>query len=158
MRSAALVVSLFVALTSCGSEKIHTYNMGDRVQAGPLVYAVEETHWYPTLGSDPNPRVPVNRFMVVRVNVMNNGATDSGIPTLTLIGDKGEMYNELTDGTGVASWLGVVRRIKPVISEDGNVVFDVPPEHYRLRVADEFEQIESYIDIPLNFVSDEKGQ
>jgi hypothetical protein len=39
-------------------------------------------------------------------------------------------------------------------TDQGNIVFDVPPKHYRLRVADENDNY-MYIDIPLNLNSEE---
>jgi hypothetical protein len=35
---------------------------------------------------------------------------------------------------------GFLRRVKPAETLQGNVVFDVPPKHYRLRVGDENSQ------------------
>ena len=89
--------------------------------------------------------------------ITNSGATDTTVPTLMLISDSGQTFNELSDGTGVPDWLGVVRKIKPVEAEKGTIAFDVPPGHYRLRIADEMDQIVEDIDLPLNVLSDEKG-
>lgn len=144
--------------SSCASEsdKVRTYPLGERVQAGPLVYTVFDTRWFLTLGPASGPRIPANRFLVVHVDVANGGATESNIPTLALVDDAGQVINELTDGTGVPDWIGVARKILPVQEQKGNVAFDAPPKHYKLRVTDETDQIEAYIDLPLNFGVDEK--
>ena len=161
----AVTLLCAVALVSCGpvGSNIQTYNLGDRVQAGPLAYVAFETRWYYSLGTpgvDPqaNPRIPANRFLVVKMSITNDGAVDSQVPTLMLLDDSGQSFNELSDGTGVPDWMGVARKIKPVQSEKGTIAFDVPPKHYKLRVSDETDQIVSYIDLPLNLMSDDKGQ
>ncbi len=153
---AVLVLTGLLAGCNSSSNQVQVYNLGDRVQAGPLIYSAYDTHWYVTLGPPENPRIPNSRFMVIRMMVTNSGATDSTVPTLTLIDDSGQSYNELADGSGVPDWLGVIRKIKPMESERGNVAFDVAPRHYKLRVADETGQIVSDIDVPLNVLSDEK--
>ena len=54
-------------------------------------------------------------------------------------------------------WIGVARKILPMQEQKGNVAFDAPPRHYKLRVTDETDQIVAYIDLPLTFGTDEKG-
>ncbi len=145
---------LLASLSGCAdtSEKIRTYSIGERVQTGPLVYDVFETHWLMTLGS----RIPSRHFVLVRIAISNGGATDTTVPTITLVDDKDQITNELTDGTDVPDWLGIDRRLQPMQNSRGNVAFDAQPKHYRLRVSDETDQIVAYIDLPLTFSSDEK--
>jgi hypothetical protein len=149
---------LLLALSGCAdsSDKIRTYAIGERVQTGPLVYDVFETRWSMTLGPQATPRVPAKHFVVVRVAITNAGATETTVPTMTLVDDKDQSTNELTDGTDVPEWLGIDRRLQPMQSSKGNVAFDAQPRHYRLRVSDETEQILAYIDLPLTFNSDER--
>jgi hypothetical protein len=151
-------VLVAVCLSGCGSgsNEIRTYNLGDRVQAGPLVYTAFDTHWYLTLGQQTNPRVPANRFLVVHMTINNGGATDSAVPSISLLDDNGASINELTDGSGIPDWLGVIRKIKPMDAEKGTVAFDAAPKHYKLRVSDETDQIVCYIDLPLNLQTDDK--
>lgn len=160
MRRVLVVVFALGVLTGCGSSlnQVRAYALGDRVQTGPLIYSAYDPHWFLTLGPTANPRTPNARFLVVRLLVTNSGATDSTIPTLTLVDDSGHTYNELSEGTGVQDWLGVIRKIKPMESEKGTVAFDVAPGHYKLRVTDETGQIVSDIDLPLSVMNDEKGQ
>ncbi len=160
MRRGLACLSALLVLSACGpaGSAIQTYNLGDRVEAGPLVYLAYDTHWYLSLGSPESPRIPANRFLVIRMSITNGGAVDSHVPTLTLIDDAGQSFNELADGSGVPDWMGIARKIKPIESDKGTVAFDVAPKHYKLRVSDETEQIVAYIDLPLNLGSDEKGQ
>jgi hypothetical protein len=159
MRRVAFLCLLGTCLAGCGGDSaaIRTYGTGERVPTGALVYSVYDTHWYLTLGPPASPRVPVNRFLVVRMNISNNGATESSVPTLSLIDDDGQVINELADGTGVPDWMGTIRKIRPVESEKGTIAFDAPPRHYKLRVADESDQIVAYINLPLTVTTDEKG-
>jgi len=155
--SGAALVCL-TALTSCGpaaSPEDQLHRMGERVTAGSLVYNVFEDQWKAQLGEGTEtPRVPKDRFFLVRVSVVNGGSTDLLVPTLNLVDDSGQTYAELPDGTGVPAWTGYLRKVKPAETLQGNIVFDVPPKHYRLRVADENSQKTRDIDIPLNFASD----
>ena len=127
--------------------------MGDRVQAGPLVYIAFETRWYYSLGTpgvDPqaNPRIPANRFLVVHMNITNDGAVDSQVPTLMLLDDSGQSFNELSDGTRRAGLDGRGAEDQAGSTEKGTIAFDVAPKHYKFRVSDETDQIVSYIDLP----------
>lgn len=99
-------------------------------------------------------RVPKDRFFLVRLSVVNGGSTELPVPTLTLVNDSGQTFTELPDGEGVPSWAGYLRQVKPAETLQGNVVFDVPPSHYRLRVTDENGLKTRDIDLPLAFASE----
>jgi hypothetical protein len=151
---AGAVVMSLAAMSGCApaatpQPKIH--RMGDRVNAGSLVYNVFETQWKTELGEGTSARIPKDRFFLVRLSVVNSGSSESMIPTLTLIDDAGQAYEEVSNGDQVPSWIGFLRRVKPAETLQGNAVFDVPPKHYRLRVSDENDQKSEQIDIPLSF-------
>ncbi len=132
-----------------------TYSAGEKAQVGPLIYNVVDTQFLPVLGDDPaSQRTPTNRFATVEVSVTNTGNTDANIPAMTLVDDSGQTYPELGDGTNVSRWLGVVRKVGPVQTESGQVVFDAPAKHYRLRLTDETEE-DIRIDLPLTFIHEE---
>jgi hypothetical protein len=99
-----------------------------------------------------DPRVPQNRFYTVQISVSNGGNEDTPIPGLALVNDAGHAYNELPDGSNVPRWLGMVRRVAPGQTEEGNIVFDAPAAHYKLRFTDETDDDQVYADIPLSFV------
>ncbi|HXM43252.1 MAG TPA: DUF4352 domain-containing protein [Bryobacteraceae bacterium] len=128
--------------------------MGERVTVGSLVYNVFEDQWKAQLGQGPDMRVPKDRFFLVRLSVVNGGSTDLMVPTLTLVDDSGQTYPEISNGDQVPDWTGYLRRVKPAETMQGNVVFDVAPKHYRLRVTDETSQNSRDIDIPLAFASE----
>jgi Domain of unknown function (DUF4352) len=123
--------------------------MGERAQVGPLIYTVFDSRWEISLGEQPTPRIPTNRFLIMNVSIVNSGGQASSVPTLTLIDDGGEAYQELDNGEGVANWLGFVRRVRPAESAQGTIVFDVPQKRFKLRVADEEDRY-GYINIPLS--------
>jgi hypothetical protein len=154
---AGAVLLSCLAVAACGpptppEDRIH--RMGERVTAGSLVYNVFEDQWKPQLGEGPDARIPKDRFFLVRLSVVNGGSADLMVPSLTLVDDSGQTYAELPNGDGVPNWAGYLRKIKPADTLQGIVLFDVPPKHYRLRVADETSQITREIDIPLAFASD----
>jgi hypothetical protein len=74
---------------------------------------------------------------------------------MTLLDDSGKTYNELTDGTGVTRWLGVVRKVDANQTETGSVVFDAPAGHYKLRLTDETDEADVFVDLPLNFAHEQ---
>lgn len=150
-------VCLF-ALSSCGPaispEASKVYRMGERVVVGSLTYNVFDDLWKAQLGEGADVRIPKDRFFLVRINVVNGGASELMIPTFTLVDDSGQTFTELPNGDGVPAWTGYLRKVKPAESLQGNVVFDAPPKHYRLRVTDENGNKTRDIDIPLAFNSE----
>ena len=149
-------ISTVATLSSCsssagGNSVVPTYSMGERAQAGPIIYTVLENRWMPQLGAGPTARIPANRFFLLRVSMVNSGSTDTMPPAMTLVDDNGQRYKELTDGEGVPEWIGSARRIKPADTLTGTVVFDVPARHYKLEVTDEMEEKKAIVDLPLSF-------
>lgn len=118
-----------------------------------MIYNVYDTQYLLKLGDEPDVRVPVNRFLTVHLTAVNSGAAraDESIPTLTLVDDTGTVYNEMDNGAGVTQWLGFSRKVRPAESVTGNVVFDVAPKHYKLRIADETDSHYALVDLPLTF-------
>ena len=95
--------------------------------------------------------MPQNRFFLVRLSAMNGGTSDARIPNITLEDDKGQKYEELSDGEGAPQWIGFLRSARPSDSVQGNILFDVPPGHYKATVFDEDRSHTATIDIPLSF-------
>jgi hypothetical protein len=150
------VATAAALMSSCGkdSPKPQTYAMGDRVELGRLTYNVFETRWLTHIGEGVSARAPQNRFFLVRVSAANSSKADLLVPSMTIEDDSGNTYTELTNGEGVPQWLGFLRQVKPAEAAQGNIAFDAPPRHYKLRIADENEQKFAYIDIPLSFEAD----
>jgi len=130
--------------------------MGDRVELGHLVYTVFETRWASQLGEGSTARVPQpqHRFFLIRMNVGNTATVRAIVPNMSIEDDHGNSYPEVRDGDGVPEWLGFLRPVTTLEAAAGNVLFDVPPAHYRLRVTDEDSQRAALVDIPLSFQSD----
>ncbi len=148
-------LAVILAFVSCSREKAadpaRVVALGERATAGALIYNAFETQWAVSLPDKPNPRVPTNRFLLVHLTIVNSSAAPVTIPSLSVVDDSGEVYNELTNGTGVPNWMGILHTVKPADSEQGNVLFDAPPKHYKLKVTGESEDKFAYIDMPLNF-------
>jgi hypothetical protein len=151
--AAGFAAALLLAGCSSGPAKppILQYNLGEKVPVGHLSYTVFETQWLTKLGEGGNERVPQNRFFLIRLSAVNGGSSDAAIPNLTLEDDKGQKYEELTNGEGVPQWIGFLRTARPADSVQGNVVFDVPPGHYKVTVTDEDQSHAARVDIPLSF-------
>lgn len=146
--------TLWTACAPPVTSETRIHRMGERVTVGSLVYNVFEDQWKAKLGEGDNPRVPRDRFFLVRVSIVNGGTSELPVPPMLLLNDAGQTFSELSDGEGVPNWTGYLRQVKPAETLEGNVVFDVPPRHYRLRVTDENAQKSRDIDLPLNFTSD----
>lgn len=157
--SAALTLILVAAGCSGTSErKSVVYQAGDNAAVDQLTYRVIGTQMLTRLGDGTNQRIPQNRFYLVRVSVANEGSEEASIPALTLMDDSGKTYEELTDGSGVTQWLGVVRRVGGKQSESGTVVFDAPASHYRLKLTDDTDNSDAYVDLPLSFAHEQPSR
>lgn len=163
MRPLRFVLLLAVAaaaslLSSCGDsgEKfpVRTYNMGERVTLGHIVYVVFETQWLTHIGEGVAARVPQHRFFLVRMSAVNSFGAAIIVPNFMLEDDSGKTYPELSSGEGVQDYIGYLRSVKPAEAQQGNALFDAPPRHYKMRIADETGEKIAYVDIPLNFVSE----
>jgi hypothetical protein len=150
------VAALFVAgCSSTPERKIVTYQVGDKASVDKLTYNVVDTQILPHLGEDAAQRTPQNRFYVVDLSVFNAGNTDAPIPAMSLVDDSGKTYEELADGSGVPHWLGVIRRVQANQTEQGAILFDAPAGHYKLKLTDETDDADVFVDIPLNFAHEQ---
>jgi hypothetical protein len=145
-----LTVSLLLLTAGCSHKKeVRSVSMGEKAEVGSFVYQAIDTSWPMTLAE----RTPKERFFVVRMTITNTGGTDTTIPGFEVVDDQGNSYPESADGAGLEKWLGMSRKIRVAGTEQADILFDVPPKHYRLRVADENDNF-MYIDIPLNLNSE----
>lgn len=143
-------------LTGCSqpSFPVRTYPMGEKVNLGHLVYTVYETQWLTQAGTAPAIRLPQNRFFLVRISAGNSGGNDLIVPGLSVEDDHGHSYSEVQNGEGIPQYIGYLRSVSPAEAVAGNVVFDCPPGHYKLRVTDEDSERAAFIDIPLSFTNE----
>jgi hypothetical protein len=154
MRTVFLTVAatgLLLSGCSSSSSKTSTYLMGEKVPIGRLSYTVFETQWLTHIGEGAAARVPEHRFFLVRFGAVNGGSDDAPIPNPTIQDDKGKVYEELSNGEGVPQWAGYLRTAKPADTVQGNIVFDAPPGHYKLKLADETGTKFAIVDIPLTY-------
>jgi hypothetical protein len=134
-----------------GLEKM--FRMGERVQAGPLVYTVLDAEWLDQLGEGPTARLPQYRFLAVRMSVTNGGVDVSNIPSTTLISASGVQHEELENASSLPQWLGYIRTVQAADTLYGRVLFDAPPADYQLRLsagsADPDHETAVRVDLPL---------
>lgn len=158
----ALFASL-ILLAGCSSPTTPVrgakiYAAGEKAFVDRLSYNVVDTVVEPRLGDDASPRTPAHRFYLVQVSVSNSGNSEATIPSMTLVDDAGKQYAELTDGTGVQHWLGVVRKVGAGQTEQGCAAFDAPTAHYKLKLTDDTSDNDVYADIPLSFVHERMNE
>jgi hypothetical protein len=154
MRLSPSVLLSLILLTSCSSKgrESRTFPAGEKAIVDHMTYSIIDSEIHTRLGDESNPRIPHDRFFLIQVAVSNGGNEEAPIPSLTLVDDSGQTYNELSDGTGVQRWLGVVRKVAPGQTERGYVAFDAPAAHYKLKLSDDASDSDVYADIPLSFV------
>ena len=154
--SVALVLLASAATqTACQRGKdasfIGTFRMGERVQAGPLIYTVLEAEWKPQLDGG---RTPANRFLFIRVSITNSGGSQVSVPAFVLQAPDGKTYEEVTEGLGeVRGWLNILRTIAPAQTEQGYVIFDAPVGAYKLVMSDAGEigqEKYAHVEIPVH--------
>jgi hypothetical protein len=145
-----------VLLTGCSqpAAPVRTYSMGEKVTLGNIIYTVFETQWLTQAGAPPDTRLPQNRFFLVRISAGNSGNSDLILPNLSVIDDKGNSYRELENGDGIPQWIGFLRSVHPAESAAGNMVFDCPAGHYKLKITDEEGEHTAMVDIPLSFTNE----
>ena len=159
--SKPIAFAFAVTMAACSgtpARKTVIFQAGDKATVDKLNYSVVDTQIFTRLGEDPNVRVPQNRFYVVQLSVFNAGTEDAAIPAMSLVDDSGKTYEELTDGNGVARWLGVIRHVSANQTETGTLVFDAPASHYKMKLTDDTDANDVYIDIPLSFAHEQMSQ
>jgi hypothetical protein len=153
-----IVAACFTLLAGCGRKPVTPmYQMDERAEIGSFVYSVLEARWAQQLGDGPSPRLPRSGFLLLRVSATNGSARDFTIPQMTLVASTGQEYQELSDGEGVADWIGLLRDVEPLETKTKWVLFDVPRADYRLRVADDaFDPADAktaLIEVPIRLVA-----
>jgi hypothetical protein len=131
---------------------VNVFRMGDRVQVGPLVYTIFEADWRAKLGEGGEVRLPAQRFLIVHLSVTNGSSEALSMPALSLVDDTGHAYTESMDGQNVSSWFGLSRKLKPVETREGRILFDVEPKSYKLKLDDDTNTgAVSMVEMPLRF-------
>ncbi len=155
--SALIAMGLLAAgCSSAAKKEAQTVPAGEKATVGPLVYSLIDSQVLTQLGDDTaTARTPRNRFYVMTISVSNSSSEDTPVPGLTLVDDAGKEYPEVADGTNVPNWLGIVRKAGGAQTERGNIVFDAPAQHYRLRLTDETDAKELSIDVPLTYLHEQ---
>ncbi len=133
-----VVAACCTLLAGCGGKPATpVFQMGERAEIGSFVYSVLEARWAQQLGEGPSPRLPRASFLLLRVSATNGSARNFTIPQMVLVAPAGEEHPELSEGEGVADWIGLLRGVEPLETKTRWVLFDVPRADYRLRVADD---------------------
>src|SRR5258708_30921703 len=73
---------------------VNVYRMGEKVQAGQLIYNVFETKWQAQIGEGGQVRTPAHRFMLVHLTVVNSGAEPVSVPSFKLTDESARTYAE----------------------------------------------------------------
>lgn len=130
---------------------VNVFHLGEKAQAGPLIYTVLEVRWRAQIGDGPLARVPERRFLIVHLSVTNSGAQEITLPSLTLTDETNQSFNETMDGRAIPYWLGLIRKLKPAETLDGSILFDVEPKSFKLRLDDGAGNTNSLVELPLQF-------
>ena len=117
---------------------VGNFAMGQRVRVGPFTYSVLEARWTRSLSTDPQARIPKNRYVIVRLTITNSGGEEAAFPQFTLQSPTGQEYPEVIEGVSeVPNWFAPLsRNLKAAQNASGNVVFDVPLGGYKLKLPE----------------------
>ena len=154
---AAVAAASVLCCCGDGSEKnpdVLTYKLGEPITLGHINYTVFETQWLTQLGSGAEARAPQNRFFLVRMKAHNALSTDVIVPNLSIEDDNGHVYQELNSGEGVPQYIGYLRSVRANDERQGNVLFDAPAAHYKMKLTDETGDKTAYVDLPLSFAAE----
>ncbi len=110
--------------------------MGEPVQLGSFLYTALDAEWVADLPGQITPRLPKNRFLLIRLTATNQGTRELHVPILRLENAKGETFTEVEDGSGLDDWWGLIRPVSPGTTESRRLLFDVNPGEYQLRLSD----------------------
>ena len=96
--------------------------------------------------------MPSHRFLIVHLSVTNGSSEAVSMPALSVVDDAGHAFTESMNGQNVSSWFGLSRKLKPVETIEGRILFDVEPKSYKLRLDDETNLgPRSMVEMPLRF-------
>lgn len=147
-------LSAVLLLAGCGSDKAPLrpeYQVGEKVQLGPLTYTVLDSAWRSQLGDAGRPRYPEHRFLLVAVSIQNTGSSEATVPPFVVMSSSNQEVKESQGGEGVERWLGLIRNVGPKQTAEGYVLFDAPLGTYRLKLAessDSGEERHTFVTIP----------
>jgi hypothetical protein len=157
--AACLLLSLAALLSACSDPKAaaesRVYQMGERVDVGGVMYTVLESEWRASIGEGTDAMIPQNRFLILRVTITNGAGQPANLPFLHVENAKSESTMEVDNAKALPGWMGLVRIVAPAQTEEGRLVFDVPPGSYKLRVSNGSgdNEVTRLVDVPYN-VSD----
>jgi hypothetical protein len=154
----SFIVAAVLITAGCtgGAESaVKTYALGETAEAGAFGFQVNGCDWRTRIGEGPDAKTAIHSFLVLQVGVFNRSPSDLAIPAMTLLDEDGQAHSEVPGVTADPRWLGLSHKARANEITHGNVIFDVPPGHYRLRVTDEsgFDKF-ALIDIPLRIQTD----
>src|ERR1700682_2196936 len=90
-----VAVTVLASQTACvRPAPVNVYRMGERVQAGQLIYNVFETKWEAQIGEGQQARTPAHRFMLMHLTVVNSGAEPVSVPSFKLTDESGRTFAE----------------------------------------------------------------
>lgn len=147
----ALCAGLAMGAGSCASPKpkAAVYSIGQRATVGRMSYLVVDAAWRQDM---PGGRQPVkNRILQLHMMITSGAGAEATVPMLRLVDGAGNEISELAEIESDPKWLGMIRRLQPALTEEGNIYFDVPVGAYRLEVVDNTEpDVEkiAYVEIP----------
>jgi uncharacterized protein DUF4352/zinc ribbon protein len=122
------------------------HKVGEHVFAGYWAYRCESAKWQDSFPIDGGylRRVANAKFLVVDLSFRNNDTSSSMLPPAKLLDDEGREY-EISPELSVT-----LTSLNPGVTGRGDLVFDVPPGKYFLKLAGGFTSGESVqIDLPV---------
>ena len=134
----AVWLAICVLLLGCSQAPppdVRVRNIGETVMAGAVAYEVTDAAWLDTLPAGNTPRLPKDSFLSIRLRIHNQSGREAVLPFLSVVDQAGNAMLETADGV-IPGWLGMLRNVAVGETIEGQILFDVKPGAYNLRITD----------------------
>ncbi|HXW12926.1 MAG TPA: hypothetical protein VEN79_00325, partial [Terriglobia bacterium] len=92
----ALLAASVCLLAGCGARSsalpTRAHPMGEKVPMGKLTYIVFETEYLTQIGEGPVPRIPQNRFFLVKLSVSSGASDTVSVGAFQVEDENGSVY------------------------------------------------------------------
>lgn len=135
-----LLIFVLVLLASCSSSTLpkrdaRVYTTSEDITVNGVIYTVKDVSWDSSLPDGDTTSLPKERFLKIRLSIRNQSSKEKSLPFLTLVDAAGNTYEETTEGQ-IPDWLGMLRTMAVGETIEGQIVFDVKSDAYKLQVSD----------------------
>ncbi len=109
--------------------------LGQTVHVGYWTYRVNSAEWVPGIANGLTYEQPDAAFLVINLSARNEDRSESVLPPVKLIDASGREFSQSSAGALSDGFFSPLKSLNPGVGSRANVVFDVPPGQYRIRLS-----------------------